>query len=219
MKQAIVLLGCYLLGSIPIGLIVGKALKGIDIRQHGSGNIGASNVLRLLGRGPAAVVFIGDTAKGILPVLVCGAVFHDPLLAVTGGILSVLGHNYSIFLKFQGGKGVATSLGVVIGIDPPIAAIAFGLWILILAACRYISVASPMAAISVPVQMLISGSFLNRSVPREYLAFGIVAALFVVLKHKSNYARLLSGTEPKIGQKLSTTGVSGFEQSGNPETG
>jgi acyl phosphate:glycerol-3-phosphate acyltransferase len=201
-RPAALLLACYLLGSIPIGLIVGRMVRGIDIRQYGSGNIGASNVLRMLGRGPAAVVFIGDTLKGLAPVLVCRALFHNPLLTVTAGLLSLVGHNCSIFLKFRGGKGVATSLGVVIGIHPIIAAIAFSIWVILLATWRYISIASIFAAASVSLMMWLSGVWLNKPVPMEYRAFAVAAGLFILVKHRSNIARLRAGSEPKIGQTV-----------------
>ncbi|MDO8585737.1 MAG: glycerol-3-phosphate 1-O-acyltransferase PlsY [Armatimonadota bacterium] len=201
MKTAAAFVACYLLGAVPIGLLVGK-VYGIDIRRHGSGNIGASNVLRMLGRGPAAVVFVGDTLKGLLAVRICMALFpHDPLLVVAGGLLCVFGHNCSVFLRFQGGKGVATSLGVVIGIHPLIAAITFALWVSLVGIWRYISVASIVASISVSVQMWLSDVIFDRPVPREYLAFAIAAALFILIKHRSNVARLRAGCEPKFGQK------------------
>lgn len=200
MNAAAILLGCYLLGSIPIGLIVGK-LKGIDIRQYGSGNIGASNVLRMLGKGPAAVVFVGDTLKGLAPVLICRVLFHNPILAVAAGMLAILGHNCSVFLKFQGGKGVATSLGVVIGVHPIIAGMAFSIWLILLAIWRYISVASIFAGASVSIMMWLSGVAFNKPVPMEYRAFAATAGIFILVKHKSNIGRLRAGTEPKIGEK------------------
>ena len=205
MRLAVGLISCYLLGAIPIGLIAGRLFGGIDIRQHGSGNIGASNVLRMLGPGPAALVFIGDTLKGFLAVLICRAIFpHNPLLVVTGGLLSILGHNCSIFLRFQGGKGVATSLGVAIGIAPIMAAVAFGIWIILVAIWRYISVASIVASISVSIQMGLSQAIFHKPLPREYLAFAIAAALFILIKHRSNLARLRAGCEPKFGRKAPT---------------
>ncbi|MDO8683874.1 MAG: glycerol-3-phosphate 1-O-acyltransferase PlsY [Armatimonadota bacterium] len=200
MKIAAIMLACYLAGAIPFGLIVGL-LKGIDIRKHGSGNIGATNVLRLLGPGPAAIVFIGDTLKGLFAVLLCKATLDPAALVVAGGLAGVLGHNFSIFLRFKGGKGVATSLGVAFGIDPVIAAITFGVWLVFVGIFRYISVASIIAALTVPAQMWFSEPLFGRRAPREYLAFAIVACAFIVVKHRSNIARLLAGNEPKVGQK------------------
>jgi acyl phosphate:glycerol-3-phosphate acyltransferase len=200
-RTAAVLFMCYFIGAVPIGLIVGKLLRGIDIRDYGSGNIGATNVLRLLGPGPAAIVFIGDALKGLLPVLLCKELIGNDLLVVVGGMLAVIGHNFSMFLRFRGGKGVATSLGVIIGVDPVIAAIAFGIWVTLVAITRYVSIASIIASITVPLQMWLSVPLFNRVVPNAYLAFSVIAVAFILVKHRSNVARLLSGTEPKIGQK------------------
>lgn len=197
------LLGCYFLGSIPFGLIVGKLVKGIDIRDFGSGNIGASNVLRTLGAGPAILVFALDTGKGLLAVLSCEhlglAASLTPLIVVTGAMLSILGHTFSVFLNFRGGKGVATSLGVTIGLNPVIALIAFGGWILIVAVTRYISVASIIASASVPLQMVFWKSM---QVPVVYQILAGVAALAIVLKHISNIKRLINGTEARIGRRV-----------------
>lgn len=200
MKPALALIACYILGAIPFGLIVGKIAKGIDIRQYGSGNIGASNVLRTLGTGPALLVFVLDTAKGLIAVLICRALALNEYWTVVGALLSVFGHTFSVFLKFKGGKGVATSLGVIIGLCPVIAAIAFGLWLLIVGVTRYISLASIVAAVSVPLQMVLWRSM---DVHPAYQVLAGVAAFAIVLKHRSNIARLLNGIEPKIGQKVS----------------
>lgn len=200
MKPALALIACYILGAIPFGLIVGKIAKGIDIRQYGSGNIGASNVLRTLGTGPALLVFVLDTAKGLVAVLICRALALNEYWTVVGALLSVFGHTFSVFLKFKGGKGVATSLGVIIGLCPVIAAIAFGLWLLIVGVTRYISLASIVAAVSVPLQMVLWRSM---DVHPAYQVLAGVAAFAIVLKHRSNIARLLNGIEPKIGQKVS----------------
>lgn len=200
MKPAIALIACYILGAIPFGLIIGKIIKGVDIRQYGSGNIGASNVLRTLGTGPALLVFVLDTAKGLVAVLICYALALNEYWTVAGALLSVFGHTFSVFLKFRGGKGVATSLGVIIGLCPLIAAVAFGLWVLIVGFTRYISLASILAAISVPIQMVLWKSM---DVHPAYQILAGVAAFAIVLRHRSNIARLLSGREPKIGQKVS----------------
>ena len=155
---AIALVGCYILGSIPFGLIVGKLVKGIDIRDYGSGNIGTSNVQRILGTGPAILVFVLDTGKGLAAVLVCAnlglGASLTPWIVVAGAMLSILGHTFSVFLNFKGGKGVATSLGVIIGLNWQIALIAFVGWILIVAVTRYVSIASILASSSVPLQMV-----------------------------------------------------------------
>lgn len=203
MVNILALLGCYLAGAIPFGLIIGKTLRGIDIRDFGSGNIGASNVLRTLGTGPALLVFFFDTVKGLAAVLVCRKLFGDAspgsYWVVAGALASVLGHSFSVFLRFKGGKGVATSLGVIIGLNWVIALIAFVGWGVLVAATRYISVASIVAAVSVPLQMVFWRSM---HVPVAYQALAGVAALVIVIKHKSNIKRLLNGTETRIGQKV-----------------
>ncbi len=198
----------YLLGSVPIGLIVGK-MRGIDIRTLGSGNIGATNVLRTLGPGPAAVVFIGDTLKGFIPVLLANSNLsgpNQPYYVIAAGLLSILGHSASPFLGFKGGKGVATSLGVIIGLNPPIALTAFGIWLLLVALFRYVSLASIVASASVPVMMYFG--VYGGPIPQPYTILALVAACLILLRHKSNIQRLLNHTEPKYGQKALTEGDS-----------
>lgn len=194
--DCLVLVGCYLVGAIPFGLLIGKVTRGIDIREFGSGNIGASNVLRTLGVGPALAVFVLDTAKGTAAVAVCRALKMEPWMVVTGGVLSIIGHSFSVFLRFRGGKGVATSLGMIIGLDPVIAAVALGLWLVTVALTRIISVGSMLAAISVPAMMFAWQEHV------EYQAIAVVAAMLILVKHRSNIARLLAGTEPRIGQRV-----------------
>lgn len=194
--DCLALVGCYLLGAIPFGLIIGKITRGIDIRDFGSGNIGATNVLRTLGLGPALAVGFFDTVKGTAAVVLCSLLKMEPWMVVTGGVLSIAGHSFSVFLKFRGGKGVATSLGMIIGLNPMIAGIAFGLWLLIVAVGRIISVASILAAISVPAMMF----FWEKHV--EYQTIAVIAALLIVVKHRSNMKRLFAGTEARIGQRV-----------------
>lgn len=194
------LLVCYFLGAIPFGLIIGKLVRGIDIRDYGSGNIGATNALRILGPGPGACVFILDIAKGFAAVFLCDNVLGMSHLAVVAGaMLSILGHTFSVFLKFKGGKGVATSLGVIVGMDPVIALVAFIGWALIVATTRYISLASIVVALSVPLQMVF---WKSRCVPVEYQILAGVAALAILIKHTSNIKRLMNGTESKFGQRV-----------------
>ena len=198
MLTAAALVLCYILGSIPFGLIIGKLAKGIDIRDFGSGNIGASNVLRTLGPGPAAAVFLFDTAKGTAAVLLCKALGLPAYLVVAGGLLSLIGHTASVFLRFKGGKGVATSLGIIIGLNGIIAAIAFGIWLVTVSVTRFISVASIVASLSVPLMMLL---WKDPRVPIPYQVLAWVAAAAIAARHQSNIKRLLAGTEPRIFQK------------------
>lgn len=210
MQAAIVIAACYLIGAIPFGLIVGKVLRGIDIRKFGSGNIGASNILRTLGVGPAVAVFVLDTAKGVAAVALTTIALRYTVpenilqyYVVAGAIMVILGHNFSVFLKFQGGKGVATSLGVIVGFAPVVAGATFIIWVSIVAAFRYISVASIVAALSTPVMMQYSKELFGQEIPVSYRVCAAIAALFIIFKHKSNFKRLRQRQEPRIGQKVS----------------
>lgn len=197
LEYAIFIICSYLLGSIPFGYIAAKRLKGIDITRHGSGNIGATNIMRSIGAGPAAAVFILDILKGFIPVFMAKSILPSSpdWFVVLCGIMAIIGHCLSIFLRFRGGKGAATSLGVIIGLNPLIAAISFGIFIVVLAISKYVSLASIATAIAVPVLMVLF---------RQSTSFMIFAALmgsFVVLKHRSNIGRLAKGTEARWGDK------------------
>ncbi|MGI6294740.1 MAG: glycerol-3-phosphate 1-O-acyltransferase PlsY [Armatimonadota bacterium] len=193
------LLACYLMGAIPFGLIVGKLAKGIDIRDFGSGNIGFTNVLRTLGPGPGFVVMFFDVAKGFAAVALCRAMGMNDYLIVAGGLLSIFGHSYSIFLKFSGGRSVATSLGVIAGLTPAIAAIAFGVWLVLVGLTRIVSMSSMVAAVSVPAMMFL---WRSQHVPVAYKIVGVLATLLIIVKHKPNIIRLMNGTEARLGQKV-----------------
>lgn len=193
----VLILLAYLFGSLPIGLLVGRMVKGIDVRDYGSGNIGASNVWRIMGPLWGTAVFLFDFCKGYFPtVLTTRLHAHhpdiSPWLAVAAGLAAILGHNFSPFLRFKGGKGVATSLGVVFGLSPAAAAIGFAVWGVCLLVTRYISVSSMIAA-TVTSGVLI---FLHRDLP--HILFAVLVALFVIIKHRPNIARLQAGTEPKV---------------------
>ncbi|MDH7481538.1 MAG: glycerol-3-phosphate 1-O-acyltransferase PlsY [Armatimonadota bacterium] len=189
MDEAITLVASYLLGAVPFGLIIAKAWRGIDIRKVGSGNIGATNVYRTLGLAPGITVFIADVLKGLIPTVMAIRLFDQPWVAVAAGLSAIIGHSLSVFLKFKGGKGVATSLGVAIGLAPLIALIAFGIWVAIVLVTRYVSVASIIAVLSVPPLMWAFGK------PLEYKLFALLVAIFVVVKHRSNIIRLIQGRE------------------------
>ena len=200
MKLALVFVVSYILGSVPFGLIIGKTFCGVDIRKFGSGNIGATNVLRALGPKPAAAVFAADVLKGLLPVVLAKSMFPQvPWIVVVSGMVAILGHTFSIFLNFKGGKGVATSLGVIIGLDPRVAGIAFALWVIVVAFTKYVSLASILAAVSIPVLMHVFHA------PIEYQILSLVASVFVIAKHRSNMTRLLQGKEAKWGEKVKVT--------------
>ena len=182
----------HLCGSIPSGLWIVQALHGIDIRNYGSKNIGTTNVFRTVGPKTAVMVLIADAFKGILAVWLVSAYFHNPVLDVVTALGALLGHNYSVFLGFKGGKGVATALGLLVFLMPKAAPCSFGVWLVLVLATRYVSLGSIVAAIVTP--------FLAwyMEYPLAYVIFSAIAAFFVVLRHKENIQRLLSGTESKI---------------------
>ena len=184
----------YLLGSIPFGLLLTRAAGLGDIRAIGSGNIGATNVLRTGRRGLAAATVVLDGAKGALAVLVGAAIGGLPLLLV-GGIAAVLGHLYPVWLNFRGGKGVATGFGVLIAAAPALGLLAGAVWIAIAAAMRISSAASLAAFALAPL----IGAMLHE--PVDVLLLALVTAVLVWIRHGANISRLLSGTEPRIGAR------------------
>ncbi len=188
---AVVLLAAaYLLGSLPFGLYIAKVWKGIDVREHGSGNIGATNVYRVVGRPAGAVVFVLDVGKGFVPPFVAQNLGLNASWAVGAGLAAMLGHNFSPFLGFKGGKGVATSLGVLLGVAPKVGIAGFVIWTTLVVMTGYVSVASIAAAVSLTPLALY---FYPGS--QAILAFVIIAALVSIVKHRANIVRLLNGTE------------------------
>lgn len=182
----------HVCGSVPSGLWLVQAFHGIDIRNYGSKNIGTTNVFRTVGPKTAVLVLIADAFKGILAVGIMSYLFHNPLLDVVTALGALLGHNYSLFLGFKGGKGVATALGLLIFMMPKVAVASFGIWLVFVLLTRYVSLGSIMAAIFTPPLAWYLGY------PSAYVIFSVVAAFFVVLRHKENIHRLLTGTESKI---------------------
>lgn len=189
---AVIAVASYLIGSIPNGLLLGRCFWGIDLRQSGSKNIGATNAFRVIGPWPALGVFLTDAAKGVAGVLLGQYLEGSPQGMLVGGIAAIAGHNWSVFLKFKGGRGVATGLGVIAVLVPKVTVIVFAVWGLIVYFSRYVSLASIIAAALVPLLMWLS----NEKV--EFYYFGLLAAAFVILRHKPNIERLLAGNELKI---------------------
>lgn len=191
----------YLAGSIPFGVIVGR-IKGVDPRTCGSGNIGATNVLRVLGVGPGIVVLTLDVLKGWFPVWLAqtwqpSGADTAPLALLAVSAMALLGHAFSLFLGFAGGKAVATGFGVLLALNWHVGLATAGVFLMVLAATRYVSVASMSAAFSSVVLMaLFTG---GTSAFGYYLALTAFAALFVAWKHRGNIARLRAGTEPRFG--------------------
>jgi glycerol-3-phosphate acyltransferase PlsY len=194
---AVLLLG-YVAGSVQPGIIVGRLVRGVDIREYGSGKTGFTNTLRTLGLLPAFVVVFGDIAKGAVPVLVGHYVAGSDLAAALGGVGAVVGHTWPMFAGFRGGRGVATSFGAFLAMAPLSAAAAIITGLVILAITRYVSLMSMLGValgLGVMVWLVMAGRM-----PAEYLVFGVIVTLSVELNHLSNLRRLLSGTEPKLGQ-------------------
>lgn len=182
----------YLIGSLPTGLLVIRALRGVDIRTLGSGNIGATNVYRVAGLPTALLVLLIDALKGASPVLLVRALGQPAWVEVLAGLAAIIGHNWSAFMRFAGGKGIATSFGVLTALSPAAAGAALGLWLAAVAVTRYASLASLLAIASVPVVMWWRGE------PPDHLVFGVLALLFALYRHRANIARLRAGTELRI---------------------
>jgi glycerol-3-phosphate acyltransferase PlsY len=227
------LIGAYLIGSIPFGLLIGLA-HGVDIRSRGSGNIGATNLGRALGKGWAIGCFFLDMAKGAVPMVVYGAAAGvlgnldtfrglppkreaepiELLLWILVGLAAILGHIFPLYLRFKGGKGVATAFGVLIGMWPHLTAPAFAaffVWFLVLRASRYVGLASCVAAVSLPVWYVLwampkapeSSGHVLRELGRGWPIIVVTSLLatLVIYKHRGNLARIMARTEPRVGEK------------------
>lgn len=189
--QMIVIGTAYLIGSIPTGLLLGKAY-GIDVRKEGSGNIGATNLYRTVGRKVGIITLIGDCLKGLLPVVIVKASSLPPELAAWVGLAAFCGHVFSVFLKFRGGKGVATALGVFLALAPLAVAIAIALFAGMMFLWRYVSLASISAAAVMPLAVFFLGG------DRSLIMVTLIIALIVIVRHHENISRLLSGSENKF---------------------
>lgn len=193
MIQVIMILISYLLGSIPFGYLVGKYLKGIDIRKYGSGNIGVANSFRVMGTKYALLVLLGDCLKGFLAVSLAQKLLPEPMwFLLLIGIFTIIGHNWSAFLRFKGGKGIATTYGVVLSFYPLIAVISAIIWALIVLATKFAALGS---ILSVFVMLVLSLIF---NTPIEFKIFVIVILLFALIRHRSNINRLINKKEHKI---------------------
>jgi acyl phosphate:glycerol-3-phosphate acyltransferase len=185
-------IGSYLIGSIPFGVLVARA-KGIDIMSVGSGNIGATNVVRALGKGPGLLVFVLDLLKGLIPALIARVLFPERQeIWFWAGATAVVGHSFSPFLKFKGGKGISTALGMMLGASPVAALAAFSIFAILLTTLKYMSLASIVAVLStIPIGLLLRESYW------VILGYSILST-FIVYRHRANISRLRNGTEPKF---------------------
>jgi len=189
---ALIFIASYLLGSIPNGLVFGKLIWKKDLRQFGSHNIGATNAWRVLGKPAGILIFALDFLKGALSVFLAEKFVGEPVMMILAGLLAILGHTFSAFLKFRGGKGVATGLGVIAMLMPKVTIIVFAIWLVIVLVTRYVSLGSIVAAICVPILAKIFDA------PTEFIVFGVFAAAFITFRHKENISRLAAGVENKI---------------------
>ncbi len=208
---ALLLIVAYLLGSIPSAVMIGKRYYGIDIREHGSKNAGSTNVLRVLGKRAALPVFVLDFMKGFVAVSLIGLVKYDAAITdewiinirIVAVFAAVVGHILPIFAGFKGGKGVATLVGSITGIYPPIMLYCFGVWFVILLISHYVSLSSMLAGLCLPIFTMLSPTA-NQSVP--FIIFSCVVAVLLIYTHRANITRLREGTESKIfvfrGQRL-----------------
>jgi acyl phosphate:glycerol-3-phosphate acyltransferase len=193
----------YIIGAIPFSYLLGKILKGIDIRKVGSCNVGATNLMRNAGQPIGITALILDILKGVIAVTIIADIFYSSSMAtniyifkVILGISAVSGHIWTVFLRFKGGKGVATTIGVLIGISPIAILLGLLVWLLFALFFRYVSLASVAMAVSLPILMF----FLKQ--PTEYISLSLVLSAFIIYRHKSNLIRITKGMECKIGEKV-----------------
>lgn len=190
----------YLIGSIPVAYIAGRLVKGVDIREHGSGNMGATNAFRVLGRGPGLVVLVLDIIKGVIPVTFLANAFGlgDAMSLVLIAVATVAGHNWTVFLGFKGGKGMATSLGVLIGLAIQFQVLRIILllvtmtWLALFLLFGFVSLASLVAAVVFPILMV---AFFE---PFPLIIMSIILCVFIVFRHRSNIKRLAKGQENRV---------------------
>jgi len=195
--RALGLVGVYLIGAIPVGYLVARAAGGFDIRGKGSGTIGATNVLRTLGPVPAVLTLLGDVAKGYVAVRAAEVIGPEPVWGAAGAVLAIVGNCWPVFLRFTGGKGVATGLGAFLALTPRAILLAMAVWIVLTAAFRYVSLASILGCVGLAI-----GTWLFGYRPM-YVVAAVCAAAVILWRHHDNVKRLLSGTERRLGERAS----------------
>jgi glycerol-3-phosphate acyltransferase PlsY len=193
----VVLIGSYLVGSIPVGYIVGR-VRGVDVREYGSGKMGMTNVLRTLGGKAAIVVLLGDVCKGGIAVFLSSLISDSPEVEAIAGVAVITGHIWPVFLRLRGGRGIATGLGTLFLIFPMTSLIVLAIFIVVVSISRYVSLGSIGAAsaviIAVPVTAIVAGS------PNVHVVYGILGAALILIQHSDNMKRILKGTERRLGQ-------------------
>jgi len=187
----------YLLGSFPSGFLYAKFLKGIDLRYVGSGSTGATNVLRNIGKWPALIVFILDVLKGLIAVKIAYFFLSENIFQVLAGLCAITGHIWPVWLKGKGGKAVATGLGMFIAISWKVGFASFGTFLFVISLTKTVSISSIIAALLLPIYMLIYLGTLNH----PFTIFSFIISIIVIWKHRSNINRILKGEEPRISKK------------------
>lgn len=197
------ILSAYLLGSIPTSYLITRLTKGVDIRKYGSGNVGATNVLRTAGKIPAIIALIGDILKGVIAVTLLSGFFYQysrvinyESFRILMGFAAIVGHIWTAFMRFKGGKGVATSIGVLFFLCPKALGIAAIVWFLTVILTKYVSLGSILASLSLPITAAVMGMSI------QLVVFTITLCIISSYRHKSNIIRLINGEEHKIGQKV-----------------
>ncbi|WP_372638947.1 glycerol-3-phosphate 1-O-acyltransferase PlsY [Fodinibius sp.] len=209
----VVILLSYLVGSIPSSIWVGRLVKGVDIRNHGSGNAGATNTFRLLGWRPGVAVLTIDFFKGFVSSLwISQLAYHigagpvslfpfwdvDPFLRIVCGVVAVIGHMFPLYSNFDGGKGMATAAGMLCGIEPVSVAITFGVFLVVMLVSRYVSLASLVAAFIYPLMLVMLRYGFGWPIDGSILIFGAIVGIGIIIKHRGNIRRLLQGTENQV---------------------
>jgi len=189
------LLAVYLIGAIPVGVLVARAAGGVDIRRHGSGNIGATNVLRTLGPAAGAITLLGDVVKGYAAVSLARSLDPAPAWAAAGAVLAIVGNCWPVFLGFRGGKGMATGCGAFLALAPLATAPAAVVWVIVTLTFRYVSLASMLACLGLPIGV----ALLRYPWPSAIAA--VLAGAIIVARHRANIMRLLQGTEARLGER------------------
>jgi glycerol-3-phosphate acyltransferase PlsY len=193
MKDILICLLAFLIGSIPFGIIIAKA-KGVDLKKVGSGNIGATNVLRSIGKYPALLTLLGDVLKGTAAVALGRYFGSGPVFEGLVGFCAILGHNFSLFLGFRGGKGVATSFGVLSIYSPQTALFTFIIWLIVIMTTKYSSLGALVSFGLLPLSIL----FFDH---KDKIIIAVLITILIFMRHKDNIKRLLSGTERKMGKR------------------
>ena len=206
MTSVLVVLVSYLLGALPFGLLMTRLVRGIDVRRYGSGSTGMTNVLRTIGPVPAVMVLVLDSGKGILAVFLAKAFDAGPAIEAASALAALVGHNWSVFIRFQGGKGIATGVGALCALSPLAGLIALLVGLPVIALSRYVSlgsvVAASTAAISVPLLAMADPSMPLGVPSYTYAIYTSIGVPLILLKHRSNVERLLRGQERKLGESV-----------------